>query len=362
MPVQGYRSFFGNVSKPQAPALGMSSGFTSIRTILDRTGKSEFLCRPSYVTVLNLRLEEIAQGAQTLKDLAVTTADGDFRSAEHVARLVDIASLLPGDVPSKKKESATFTTNGYTQPRSMILLEEVFDCDELLCGLRVYNLVFEEQLSLTRFLSVCLNAHDEEHTANMKRVRPLPLSADPRFAFGRLRDESQLVESLGEVFANEETAVGALEEYARRHPHAAHISLQTALMAPKPSPRAHSLHPFSAELLLKFGDQALMARTEERIQSTYLRPSKYVKTADCDSLPTFSPPALVTSYVFCGRSGAASAVLPPRLLADLEAAHTVHPPGSSWAAFSFNPEPAPKRQRTKRGADTESTTSAVPSL
>ena len=105
-----------------APPVGLSSGWTSIDTVLKRTQQDELVCQPSYVLVFNLTMAELAQGCSCLRDLSVTNADGEYSSdAEHLARILSVVTMLPADVPLKKTLPSAFVCGEHTQPRSMVM-------------------------------------------------------------------------------------------------------------------------------------------------------------------------------------------------------------------------------------------------
>ena len=357
---EGHRSFFRTADAPCAPPLGMSAGWTSLDDVLKRTGQAEFACRPSLVMVMNVRIEELAEGCASLRDLAVTDEAGEYKSAEHLSRMVSIATQLPGDVPTKKKKlSPTYDTPNGQQPRSMILLEVLYTATgNLVAGVRILRLVFQEAMSPTYFLSVCMQKHLDDKQANERRTRPLPVSYDPRFAFSRLCSEAELCETLGVVFEGEETAQGELDQYARAHPHAAHITLHAALSAERRHPLDHLLHAFSPELLLRFGRASLIARTKTTTCARQLNPSSYTSKL-ADGTPSFVPPSLKYTFVFAGQEGAVGCPFPPRLLAEIARTHKQMEPGMSYSAYHFAGPPAPKRARTTDRADTASSTTSV---
>jgi|MDSW01.1.fsa_nt_gb hypothetical protein len=358
---QRYRQFFRNVP-PEAPSLGLASGWTAVKTILEKTGKDELLCRPAYVTVFNLRLCELAEGAHSLADLAVTDGDGEYKSAEALAQQVGIATLLPADVPAKKRLASTFDTHTGPMPRQMLLLEALFSATtRRVVGLRIHNVVFQDALSLTRHISLTMESNEADARANAKRTRPLPLSHDPRFALGRLTCESGMAGMLAEVFDGETTAVGGLDAYAMAHPHASHISFKTSLEAPTTKVTDHALHPYSPELLLEFGAEALKSRTATDVCAAQLLPTKYIQVAH-DKKSTFAPPARSSTYVFSGNANAMTAPFPPALVKLIAAAHEHAPSGQTYASYSFNPAPPAKRARRPAGTDTASTASAAASL
>ena len=355
-----FRSFFKGTT-PEAPSLGLASGWTSVKSILEKTGVEELACRPAYVTCLNLKLSDLAEGCSSLADLAVTDAEGEFKSAEALAQQVGIATLLPADVSAKKRLASTFSTHAGPMPRQMLMLEALFSATtRQLVGLRILSLVFQDALSLTRHVSMVMELNEAEMRANAKRARPQPVSHDPRFALGRLTSESDIAGMLASVFDGETTAVGNLDDYAATHPHASHVSFKTSLEAPTSRVTDHPLHPYSPELLLEFGAEALKSRTATDTCAAQLLPSKYTRVG-ADKKPTFTPPARSSTYIFAGSSNAMTAPFPPSLVKLLAAAHEQAPSGQSYASYSFNPAPPAKRPR-RAGADTASTASAAGSL
>lgn len=346
MPSEPSRSFFAGTT-PLAPPVGLSSGWTSVATILERGKADSLKCVPAYVLILNLKIGNLAQGCSCLRDLSVTNADGEYSNdAEHLARLLAVATLLPADVPSKRPQASTFPCGGHSQPRVMLLLETLFGAaSSLMTGLRVHMLVFDDSYSPTSSLMHVMNFNDEAKKKNEAKNRPDPVNHDPRFARTRLICEADYAASLDVVFKGEATAKGPLDDYVRRYPYAASERLRDALCDATVPIQDHALHPLSPELLLRFSPNALLSRTETTTAATQLHPRSYMRTLPGKTL-TYAPPNLDSSYLYCGRDSAVGAPLPKELVAAIAAAHEVHTPGLSWASYHFQGPPRTKRARS----------------
>mgnify|MGYP005753166189 CR=1 FL=1 len=253
MPSQPPRRFFARTT-PSAPSVGLSSGWTRLTTILER-GQAEYLhCVPAYVLTFNLKLTDLAQGCTCLRDLSVTNADGEYSNdAEHLARLLAVATLLPADVPGRRSHASTFACGEHSQPRVMLMLEVLFGAaSSLATGLRVHTIVFDDLFSPTACLAHIQDFNEEAKKKNEAKNRPDPVNHDPRVARTRLVCEADYAAALDSVFKGETTAKGPLEEYVRQYPYAVSERLRDSLRASTPSPLHHALHPLSPELLLRF--------------------------------------------------------------------------------------------------------------
>ena len=356
MPSVPPRTFFGTVT---APPVGLSSGWTSISTVLERTQQDGLVCQPSYTLVFNLKMTELAQGCSCLRDLSVTNAEGEYSSdAEHLARILSVATMLPADVPARKTPPSAFACGEHTQPRSMVMLETLFGAaSSVATGLRIHLIVFDDTLSLSSFLMQLMANNDEMKKKNEAKNRPDPINHDPRVARTRLVSESDYAESLDRVFKGETTAEGPLHEYVRNYPYASSTTFRAALNDRALHMLDHPLHPLSPELLLMFGNLSLVSRTATTTAAKQLTADSYLRTTR-NKTPSYMPPHLSSSYLFCGRDSAMNAPFPPELVAAIARAHEVHgEPGLSFSAYHFRGPPATKRARTADAASTSTSAS-----
>lgn len=313
-------------------------------------------CRPLPPTALHRRPPSTLQGCCSFRDLAVTDEHGEYHSdAEHLSRILSIATLLPADVPSKTPIPATFSAGDFSQPRVMILLETLFTAmSSVATGLRVHLLCFDPMVSVSSFVMHLMSHNDEMKRKNEARNRPEPINHDTRFARQRLVCESDLAESLSRVFDKETTACGPLVEYARRHPYASSETFKVALHSKTVHPCDHPLHPLSPELVLRLGSESLLSRTMKTTVARQLTPKSYLRRMADKSL-TYAPPFFESSYLFCGRDSALNTPFPPDLVKTIAASHEIHTPGLSFSAYHFAGPPKAKRARP---ADAVSTTTS----
>ena len=166
-------------------------------------------------------MAELAQGCSCLRDER-PNADGEYSSdAEHLARILSVVTMLPADVPLKKTLPSAFVCGEHAQPRSMVMLETLFEAvSSVATGLRIHLIVFDDTLSLSSFLMQLMAVNDEMKKKNEAKNRPDPINHDPRVARTRLVSESDYAESLDRVFKGETTAEGPLHEYVRNYPYA----------------------------------------------------------------------------------------------------------------------------------------------
>ena len=104
-----------------------------------------------------------------------------------------------------------------------------------------------------------------------------------------------------------------------------------------------------------FGNLSLVSRTATTAAQSGLQ---IMPAHHAEQTPSYMPPHLSSSYLFCGRDSAMNAPFPPELVAAIARAHEVHgEPGLSFSAYHFRGPPAAKRARTADAASTSTSAS-----